>query len=207
MATRPRTAKAPAATPDAEAPAAEVIEAIEVAVSATVAAMETETSDAAADKSSTLPVPAIAAPGPTETAALVEGAAAPEAKPNPIAKQHVETIMKNAEEFLSFSQGNMEAMMKCGQIWATGLQDLSKQMAATAQTTMDETVSAFKAISTAKSLKEAMDLQASLARAAVEKAMSGSGQFADASFKLAEQAMAPLTARMQLAAQKFTPAA
>lgn len=98
-------------------------------------------------------------------------------------------------------------MMKSGQIWAAGLQDLSKQVAANAQSAMDETVTTFKAMSGVKSLKEAMDLQAALARSAMEKAMTGSGQIADASFKLAEQTLAPLTARFQLAAQKFVPAA
>jgi len=58
-----------------------------------------------------------------------------------------------------------------------------------------------------KSLKEAMELQANLARANVEKTVAVSGKFADASFKLAEQAMAPITARIQLATTKLTPAA
>ncbi len=40
--------------------------------------------------------------------------------------------MKSAEELVSFSQGNFEAMMKAGQIWAAGVQDLQKQFAATA---------------------------------------------------------------------------
>lgn len=152
-----------------------------------------------------LPVPAAALPAPAPSLAALPGPAVPAAlpAPEPIGPRNMEKIMKNAEELLSFSQGNMEALMKAGQIWATGLQDLSKQVAASAQASLDETVSAFKAMTTAKSLKEAIDLQSSLARTAMEKAMTGSGQFADASFKLAEQAFAPLTARFQLAAQRF----
>jgi phasin family protein len=116
-------------------------------------------------------------------------------------------MMKSAEQVLAYSQGNMEALVKSGQIWAAGMQDLSKQMAATAQSTMDETVSAFKALTGVKSLKDALDLQATLTRSTMEKAVTGSGQFADASFKLAEQTLAPLTARFQLAAQKLGTAA
>ena len=122
-------------------------------------------------------------------------------------EQTMDKAMKTAEEFVSFSQANVEAFVKSSQIWAAGLQDLSKQFAATAQSSMDETVSTLKALSSVKSLKEAMELQASLARANVEKTVSVSSQFADASFKLAEQAMAPITARIQLATAKLTPAA
>jgi phasin family protein len=159
----------------------------------------------AAPSAALLPVPAAALPAPAPALAALPGPAVPAARPapEPIGPRNMEKIMKNAEEFLSFSQGNMEALMKAGQIWATGLQDLSKQMAASAQSSLDETVSAFKAMTTAKSLKEAIDLQSSLARTAMEKTMTGSGQLADASFKLAEQALAPLTARFHLAAQRF----
>ena len=39
--------------------------------------------------------------------------------------------MKTAEQFITFGQGNVEALVKSSQIVATGLQDLTKQMAAT----------------------------------------------------------------------------
>ena len=104
--------------------------------------------------------------------------------------------MKTAEEFLTFGQANVDAFVKSGQIVASGLQEMSKQFAATAQATVDETMSTFRAMSTVRSIKEAMDLQASLARFAMEKAMSQSGQVAEASLKLAEQAIAPIAGRV-----------
>ena len=72
----------------------------------------------------------------------------------------MEKAMKTAEELVAFSQGNVEAMVKSGQIWAAGVQDISKQIAATAQASFDETMSTFKALSSVKSLKDAFDLQA-----------------------------------------------
>jgi phasin family protein len=122
-------------------------------------------------------------------------------------KEGVEKAMKTAEELVSFSQGNVEAVVKAGQIWAAGVQDLSKQVAATAQATFDETISTFKALTTVKSLKDAYDLQAAYARSAMEKTMAESGKLADSSFKLTEQALAPLTARVTLAVEKFAKAA
>jgi phasin family protein len=118
-------------------------------------------------------------------------------------KTTMENAMKSTEEFVSFGQGNVEAMMKSSQIWATGLQDLSKHFAATAQASMDETMATVKALSSVKSLKEAMEIQSSIAKTAMEKMMAESGKLTDASMKLAEQAIAPLTARVTLAAEKF----
>ena len=93
--------------------------------------------------------------------------------------------------------------MKSSQIWAAGVQDLGKQVAATAQISMEETIATMKAMSSIRSIKDAFDLQASYARASMEKVMAETGKLTDASFKLAEQATAPLTARMTLAVEKF----
>src|SRR5271165_2793321 len=61
-------------------------------------------------------------------------------------KEGVEKAMKTAEELIAFNQGNIEAIVKSSQIWATGVQDLSKHIAAAAQASLDESVSAFKAL-------------------------------------------------------------
>jgi phasin family protein len=118
-----------------------------------------------------------------------------------------DAIMKNAEHFVAFSQANVEALMKSSQIWTAGLQGLSKQMAANAQLALDETVSTLKAMTAVKSVKEAIDLQTNLARVAVEKAVAGTTQITDASMKLAEETIAPITERFQAAAQSFSVAA
>jgi phasin family protein len=122
-------------------------------------------------------------------------------------KEGMEKAMKTAEEFVSFGQGNVEAFVKSGQIWAAGVQDLTKQVAATAQASFEESMSTFKALSSVKSLKDAMDLQASFARSALEKTMTETGKLTDASFKLTEQALAPITARMTVAVEKFAKSA
>lgn len=118
-------------------------------------------------------------------------------------QEGVTKTMKTAEEVVAFNQGNVEAMIKSGQIWSAGLQDLSKQMAASAQASYEEAVAAFKAMTSVKSLKEAVDLQVGFARSAMEKGMSESSKYTDASFKLAEQAIAPISSRMTMVVEKF----
>ena len=121
-------------------------------------------------------------------------------------KEGVEKAMKTAEELVAFNQGNMEAMVKSSQIWASGMQDLSKHIAAAAQASLDDSMSAFKAMTGVKSLKDALDLQSSLARSTLEKSVAESGKLTDASFRLTEQALAPITARVTVAVEKFAKA-
>jgi phasin family protein len=122
-------------------------------------------------------------------------------------KEGVEKAMKTAEELVAFSQGNVEAILKSSQIWAAGVQDLSKSLAAAAQASFDDSMSTFKALTGVKSLKDAFELQSSFARAAMEKSLAESGKLTDASFKLTEQALAPITARVSVAVEKFAKAA
>lgn len=111
--------------------------------------------------------------------------------------------MKTAEEFVTFGQGNVEAFVRSSQVLATGMQDLSKHMAATAQASFDEAMGTFKAIATARSVREAMGLQAALARSTFEKAVTQTGQVAESTLKLTEQVMAPLASRLSLAVETF----
>jgi phasin family protein len=122
-------------------------------------------------------------------------------------KANMDKVMKSAEEMVSFGQGNVEAIVKSGQIWAAGVQDLSKAFAATAQAQMDAAMAAMKALSSVKSLKDAVELHSTTTRNSVETVMAETGKLTDASMKLAEQAMAPLAARVTLAAEKFGRAA
>lgn len=123
------------------------------------------------------------------------------------AQENMGKVMKAAEEFATMGQGNVEAFVKAGQIWATGMQDLSKQMAASTQTAVDETVANAKALAGVKSVKEAMDIHTRFMKVSVEKAVTESQKFGEAMFKLAEQAAAPITARVQYVAEHFAKAA
>ena len=111
--------------------------------------------------------------------------------------------MKTAEDFVSFSRGNVEAFVKSGQILAAGWQEMGRQFAAQAQAQTEAALSTFRQVSTAKSVREALDLQASYARSAVEQAVAQTSKTAEASLKLAEQAFAPIGSRVALAVQGF----
>jgi phasin family protein len=118
-------------------------------------------------------------------------------------KEHMEKAMKTTEEVLAFSQGNMEAFIKAGQIYASGFQDISKNFAASSKNSLEETVAFTKSLMGVKSVKEAVDLHTGFTKSSVEKAVSETGKLTDANVKLAEQVIAPLTARFALAVETF----
>jgi phasin family protein len=118
-------------------------------------------------------------------------------------RSNVEKVIKSATDMFSFAQGNFEAMTRCSQILATGMQDMTQTITASTKASMDDTVSTLKALAAVKSVKEAIDLQTSLVRSTMEKAVSQTSKLTDHSMKLSEQAFAPIAARMTLAAETF----
>jgi phasin family protein len=107
----------------------------------------------------------------------------------------------------NLGQGNVEAFVNSGQIWASGVQDLGKTVATGAQAQVDRTSATVRALSGVKSVQELVNLQSSFARQSLEKAVADTSKLTEASAKLAEQTLAPLTARVTLAAETFGRAA
>ena len=119
------------------------------------------------------------------------------------AREGVQKAMRTAEEMFAFGQGNLEAVTRAGQILATGMQGMGQSVAATARASAEEMINATKAMAGVKSFKEAMALQAGLFRSMLERAVTQTSQMTDSSMKLSEQVMAPITARIAMASEKF----
>jgi phasin family protein len=120
------------------------------------------------------------------------------------ANKTVDNLTKTTERIMSYNPGNVEAIMKSGQIWAAGWQDIAKTLAGTTQAHLDQTMSTWKALASVKSLQEANDLRASLSHTSFETAFAETGKLTDASIKLVEQAMAPIMERFTLVVEKLT---
>jgi phasin family protein len=118
-------------------------------------------------------------------------------------KEGVEKAVKTSEEVLAFSKGNVEALIKATQIYSAGIQDISKHFAASSKASIEESVAFSKTLLGVKSVKEAVDLQTGFTKSSIEKAVAESNKLTDATVKLAEQAIAPITARISLAVETF----
>jgi phasin family protein len=119
------------------------------------------------------------------------------------ATKTAEGLFKAANAAVEFGRGNLEAMAKSAQTWTVGVQDLSRQTFAMVQGLADQALENTKALVGAKSLKEAADLQASFARATIERTLTEAARLQEAALRLAEQTTAPLAARATLALEKF----
>ena len=118
-------------------------------------------------------------------------------------RQNVEKAIKSATDMFSFAQGNFEAFTRASQIMTAGLQDMSQSFAAASKASMDDAMHTMKAMGASKSIKDALDLQSAHLRATLEKAVSHTSKLTDASMKLSEQALAPISARLSLATEMF----
>lgn len=144
------------------------------------------------------------APGRTKAAAP-EAAAAQEtaAAPQPASTEGMNTMIAKTQDIVAFGKENLEAVAASNKIWAAGLKELSEQAAAAAKASYEESVAAFKALTAVKTPKEALELQNAFAKATIASAVAESQKLADASRKLTEQALAPLTARVTAAVETF----
>lgn len=109
---------------------------------------------------------------------------------------------KGYEDVIEFNRQNFEAMVKSGLIVARGVQDINKTLLTLAQEQIEEAVAAGKALVGVKSLREAVDIQTGLVKGAVDKMVSESNKISDVSAKLAEEAYAPINARVTAVMEK-----
>jgi phasin family protein len=108
-------------------------------------------------------------------------------------------MAKTSEQVASLGQRNVEAIMRSGRVWAAEYQNISKTMAAATQAYLNQTTCAWKALIAARSLREAMELQARLTQTSFEMAVAETGKLRDATIRLTEYTMAPIM-------QSFAPA-
>ena len=113
------------------------------------------------------------------------------------------SIFKAAEDAAAFGRGNVEALAKSAQIYVSGVQDLNRQALAMVQGLTDQALEGAKALGGVRSLKEAVEIQAGLARSAFERTIGDATKLQETALKVAEQSFAPLSARMTLAFEKM----
>lgn len=111
---------------------------------------------------------------------------------------------KGYEDVIAYNQNNMEAVMKAGAIWTKGIQDLSREMTVLANTSMEQSVAATKQILGCKSVEEVVAVQSDLAKTNYDKAVAESRKLSDMSIKLAENAAAPITVRVNETVATFS---
>ena len=123
-------------------------------------------------------------------------------------REQVETAVKAGafkgyDELAGFGKDNVEAVMTSGAILAKGVQDLNDVWLGLARASVEDAVGAAKALFGCKTLPEMVEVQTGLAQAQYEKFVEDSRRLSAMSAKLAENASAPINARVTVAVEKF----
>jgi phasin family protein len=113
-------------------------------------------------------------------------------------------VFAGYDEILKFNKDNFDAWVKSGTVVARGVQDLSKTLVVLAQETLEESVAATKALAGARTFQEAVDLSSSLVKSSLDKIVAEGSKITQLSSKVAEEAIAPLSVRVDVAVHRFT---
>jgi phasin family protein len=112
-------------------------------------------------------------------------------------------FIKGYEDIQGFSKENISALVEAGTIFAKGAEAISKQVMALTQSSMQSSVGAAKAMLGCKTLREAIDLQADYARSNFDAMVAEGTKLGEMSFKVANDAIAPIQARVNVAVEKM----
>ena len=112
-----------------------------------------------------------------------------------------------AGEMSEFNKANVDAVVESGKIFFAGAQELVKDNVETGKTVVETVTEDAKKMAAIKSPTELMQLQGELARRNFDAVVSYGSQRTEAWVKLYNDAFAPISNRVSVAAEKFTKAA
>ena len=113
-------------------------------------------------------------------------------------------ILKSYEELTSLTKGNVEAVVKSGTIVAKGAEEAGKQVAAFTQSSLEKNAANGKALLAVKTIQELVELQASFTKSSFEAFVAETTKLQELSVKIANEALAPLSERANLAVEKLS---
>lgn len=112
-----------------------------------------------------------------------------------------------AGEATEFTKGNVEAVVESGKIIAAGVQDMSREALDSSKGAVETVTADVKKIAAVKSPTEMFQLQSEIARRNFDAAIALGSKNTEALVKLANDAFAPISSRMSVAAEKISKAA
>ena len=111
--------------------------------------------------------------------------------------------MKAYEDAAKFNKENLDAYVAASTVYAKGVESVAKTWAAFAQETFEASANVAKAVLGAKTLKEAVEIQADFAKTTFDKFVAEGTKVSEASIKVANEALEPINARVNVAVEKM----
>lgn len=114
-----------------------------------------------------------------------------------------EAAFKAADDFAKYGKDNVDAVVSASNVYAKAAEDFNKLALTNAKTGFKTLLANVKAVSSAKSVQEVVDLQTALVQSQYEKLVADASKVSDLSKKAAEKAAAPIQARVEASVEKF----
>ncbi len=112
-------------------------------------------------------------------------------------KTGLEKALKNYDAVLGFGKETSEAYVKSATVAGKGFESLNNEVYAYSRQSVEDTISAARAVMGSKSVHEALTLQTDFAKAAFEAYVGQLGKVGELVASTAEDAYAPLKGRVQ----------
>lgn len=137
-------------------------------------------------------------------------------KPTKAANEAVEQVMRNGNEamkngienwtkayerFAGFGKENVEAYMQSATAFAKAFERINSEVFSFSKQQVEDSVAAFKAVSGAKSVHEAWEVQSDFAKSALDAYVAQATKINDLVMDAAKQASEPVTARFTAMAE------
>ncbi|MBI3503897.1 MAG: phasin family protein [Proteobacteria bacterium] len=123
------------------------------------------------------------------------------------AKEQVEKAQaqstKALEDMTKFSKENLDAVVSASTVYAKGFETFGKAWYAFSQETVEASAAVAKQLLGVKTLKEAVDLQTDFAKTTFDKFVAESTKLSEMSIKVANEALEPINARVNVAVEKL----
>ncbi len=123
------------------------------------------------------------------------------------AKAAYEKGSEMTREAVEFQKGNIEALVESGKILAAGMQDMGRGYMDDAKSAAETVQGDVKKMASIKSPTDLFQLQGEIARRNFDAMVSTTSKNTEAMLKLVNEAFAPVSNRMSLAAEKVSKAA
>lgn len=107
-------------------------------------------------------------------------------------------------EMTEFAKGNVDAMVESGKIMASGVQDMGQGAADEAKSAYETITADLKEMAAVKSPTELFQLQGKIMRRNFDAMVAASSKNTDAAIKLANDVVAPISGRVNMAAEKLS---
>lgn len=120
---------------------------------------------------------------------------------NEVMKNGMENWTKAYERFAGFGKENVEAYMQSATAFAKAFERINSEVFSFSKQQVEDGVAAFKAVSGAKSLHEAWEVQSDFAKSALDAYVAQATKINDLVMDAAKQAAEPMTARFTALAE------